>query len=144
MNGPWIQCLIFKRTNNSLSLSTYFVAIAALTIMFSRKQSEIHMTMVFPVKRTKSARATFNGPMNTLQDQAGTTITLCSITGYPTWLISWLFRDLFKESSPYLSNFEGFQLLDLIIMELISHMTCYNSMHLIGWNYSIQTGEQIL
>ena len=28
----------------------------------------------------------------------------------------------------------GFQLLDLIIMELKSHMTCYNSMSLIGWN----------
>ena len=46
-------------------------------------------------------------------------------------------------------NFEvadlgGFQLLDLIITELKSLMTCYNSMPLIGWNYSIQTGEQIL
>ena len=38
----------------------------------------------------------------------------------------------------------GFQLLDLIIAELKSHMTCYNSMPLIGWNNSIQTGEQIL
>ena len=38
----------------------------------------------------------------------------------------------------------GFQLLDLIITELKSHMTCYNSMPLIGGNYSIQTGEQIL
>ena len=37
-----------------------------------------------------------------------------------------------------------FQLLDFIIMELKSHMTCYNSMPLIGKNYSIQTGEQIL
>ena len=40
--------------------------------------------------------------------------------------------------------FGGFQLLDLIITELKSNMTCYNSMPLIGWNYSIQTGEQIL
>ena len=40
--------------------------------------------------------------------------------------------------------FGVFQLLDLIITELKSHMTCYNSMPLIGWNYSIQTGEQIL
>jgi hypothetical protein len=38
----------------------------------------------------------------------------------------------------------GFQLLDLIIRELKSHMTCYNSMPLIGWNCSIQTREQIL
>ena len=38
----------------------------------------------------------------------------------------------------------GFQLLDLIITELKSHMTCYNSMPLIGCNYSYQTGEQIL
>ena len=38
----------------------------------------------------------------------------------------------------------GFQLLDLIITELKSHVTCYNSMNLIGWNYSIQTWEQIL
>ena len=38
----------------------------------------------------------------------------------------------------------GFQLLDLIITELKSHMTCYNSKPLIGWNNSIQTGEQIL
>ena len=41
---------------------------------------------------------------------------------------------------PYLG---GFQLLDLILMELKSHMTCYNSMPLIGWNHSIQTWEQI-
>ena len=40
--------------------------------------------------------------------------------------------------------FGGFQLLDLIIMELKSHMACYNSMPLIGWNNSIQTGEQML
>ena len=38
----------------------------------------------------------------------------------------------------------GFQLLDLIITELKSHMICYTSMPLIGWNYSIQTREQIL
>ena len=38
----------------------------------------------------------------------------------------------------------GFHLLDLIITELKSHMTCYNSMPLIGWNYSIQTGKQTL
>ena len=31
----------------------------------------------------------------------------------------------------------GFQLLNLIITELKSHMTCYNSKPLIGWNYSI-------
>ena len=31
----------------------------------------------------------------------------------------------------------GFQLLDLIVMEIKSHMTCYNSMPLIAWNYSI-------
>ena len=28
----------------------------------------------------------------------------------------------------------GFQLLDFIITKLKSHMTCYNSMSLIGWN----------
>ena len=41
----------------------------------------------------------------------------------------------------------GFQLLDLILTELKSHMTCYNLIPLIGWNNSIQTGgtgEQIL
>ena len=38
----------------------------------------------------------------------------------------------------------GFQLVDLIIKELKDHMTCYNSMPLIGGNCSIQTGEQIL
>ena len=37
-----------------------------------------------------------------------------------------------------------FQLLNLIIRELKSHMTCYNSMPLIGFNNSIQTWEQIL
>ena len=41
-------------------------------------------------------------------------------------------------------DYGGFQLLDLIITELKSHMTCYNSMPFIGWNNSIQTGEQIL
>ena len=30
----------------------------------------------------------------------------------------------------------GFQLVDLIITELKSHMTYYNSMPLIGWNYT--------
>ena len=43
-----------------------------------------------------------------------------------------------------IAAFGGFQLLNLIITELKSHMTYYNSMPLIGWNYSIQTGEQIL
>ena len=38
----------------------------------------------------------------------------------------------------------GFQLVDLIIMELKDHMICYNSMPLIGWNYSIQHSVQIL
>ena len=38
----------------------------------------------------------------------------------------------------------GFQLVDLIIIELEYHMTCQSSIPLIGWNYSIQTGEQIL
>ena len=38
----------------------------------------------------------------------------------------------------------GFQLLDLPITKLKSHMTSYNSMPLIGWNNSIQTGGQIL
>ena len=37
----------------------------------------------------------------------------------------------------------GLHLVDLIIMELKSPMTCYNSNPLIG-NYSIHTGEQIL
>ena len=30
------------------------------------------------------------------------------------------------------------------ISRVINHMTCYKSSALIGWNYSIQTGEQIL
>ena len=47
-------------------------------------------------------------------------------------------------NNPATPNSGGFQLLDLIITELKCHMTCYNSMPLIGWNYSIQTGEQIL
>ena len=37
-----------------------------------------------------------------------------------------------------------FQLVDLIIMELKDHMICYNSMPIIGWNYSIQHSVQIL
>ena len=41
-------------------------------------------------------------------------------------------------------NLRGFQLLDLIKTELKSHITCYNSMPLIGWNNNIQTEEQIL
>ena len=54
-------------------------------------------------------------------------------------------KELFEShnNSKYTSK-GGCQLLDLIITELESHMTCYNSMPLIGWNYSIQTGEQIL
>ena len=41
-------------------------------------------------------------------------------------------------------DFGGFQLLDLIITKLKSHVICYNSKPLVGWNNSIQTGEQIL
>jgi uncharacterized protein with PQ loop repeat len=44
----------------------------------------------------------------------------------------------------FLGNQGCFQLEDLIIIELKDHMTCYNSMPLIGWNYSIQPGVQIL
>ena len=44
----------------------------------------------------------------------------------------------------FLTQVGGFQLLDLIIMELKSYMTSCNSMPLIGGNSSIQTGEQIL
>ena len=38
----------------------------------------------------------------------------------------------------------GFQLEFLTKSRVINHMTCYNSSALIGWNYNIQTGEQIL
>ena len=38
----------------------------------------------------------------------------------------------------------GFQLEFVSISRFINHMTSYNSSALIGWNYSIQTGEQIL
>ena len=38
----------------------------------------------------------------------------------------------------------GFQLEFASISWVINHMTCYNLSALIGWNYSIQTGEQIL
>ena len=41
-----------------------------------------------------------------------------------------LLYDETKDMKP--SNLGGFQLLDLIITELKSHMTCYNSMPLIG------------
>ena len=44
----------------------------------------------------------------------------------------------------FLNDLGGFQLLDLITTELKSHMTFYNSMPLIGWNYTMQTGEQSL
>ena len=38
----------------------------------------------------------------------------------------------------------GFQLEFVSISQVINHMTCYNLSALIGLNYSIQTGEQIL
>ena len=50
----------------------------------------------------------------------------------------------FLQDQTGLAHHGSFQLLDLIMMELKSHMTCYNSMPLIGWFYSIQTGGQIL
>ena len=37
----------------------------------------------------------------------------------------------------------GFHLVALVIRELKSHMICQNSSPIIGWNYSIQTGDQI-
>ena len=42
------------------------------------------------------------------------------------------------------SQLGGFQLEFASISRVINHMTCYNSSALIGWNYSIQTGEKIL
>ena len=54
------------------------------------------------------------------------------------------FADNGSSWTPTILTFGGFQLLDLIIMELKSHMTRYKLMPLIGWNYSIQTREQIL
>ena len=41
-------------------------------------------------------------------------------------------------------NKGGFQLEFVSISWVINHMTSYNLSALIGWNYSIQTGEQIL
>ena len=56
--------------------------------------------------------------------------------------------DYITEKFPYYRQLKtkkgGFQFLDLMITELKSHMTCYNTMPLIGGNYSIQTGGQIL
>ena len=51
---------------------------------------------------------------------------------------------VFEMSLPPNAHLGGFQLLDLIITELKSHMTCYNSLPLIDWNHSNETGEQIL
>ena len=42
------------------------------------------------------------------------------------------------------SNLGGFQMVFVGISRVINHMTCYKPSALIGWNYSIQTGEQIL
>ena len=41
-------------------------------------------------------------------------------------------------------NMGGYQLEFGSISRVINHMTCYKSSALISWNYSIQTGEQIL
>ena len=52
-----------------------------------------------------------------------------------TSLRSFLFPDDFnkvKNVCEFFGDDGGFQLLDLIIRELKSHMTCYNSMPLIG------------
>ena len=38
----------------------------------------------------------------------------------------------------------GFQLGFVSISRVVNHMTCYKFSVLIGWNYSIQTGEKIL
>ena len=43
-----------------------------------------------------------------------------------------------------LSVIGGFQLEFVSISRVINHMTSSNSSALIGWNYSIQTGERIL
>ena len=58
------------------------------------------------------------------------------------WLEHWAGLESLTAPSSQVKG--GFYLADLIITELKSHMTCYNSMPCIGWNYSIQTGEQIL
>ena len=59
-------------------------------------------------------------------------------------LMSWFFQstDITGNPSPLYRGtckcIVGFQLLELIIMDLKSQMTCYNSMPLIGWNNSIR------
>ena len=74
------------------------------------------------------------------------------LTQYPT-LNEFFRRKLKPECRPIDQNCDlvvpcddkgGFHLVDLIIMELRNKMTCYNSMFLIGCNYSIQTEEKIL
>ena len=57
---------------------------------------------------------------------------------------TYIFFEMWKVTPYIVIQLGGFQLLDLIITELKSHMSCYNSKPIIGWNYSIQTGEQIL
>ena len=57
---------------------------------------------------------------------------------------SWVIFSAIISEAILTKSFGGFQLLDLIITELKSDMICYNSMPLIGWNYSIQTGEKIM
>ena len=41
-------------------------------------------------------------------------------------------------------HYGGFQLEDFNTSSVKNYMTCYDSIPLIGWNYSIQTGKQIL
>ena len=50
--------------------------------------------------------------------------------------------DLTKLDFPDVNG--GFQLEFVSIIQVINHMTCYKFNALIGRNYSIQTGEQIL
>ena len=49
-----------------------------------------------------------------------------------------------NENENTLHEYGGFHLEFVSISRVINHMTCYKSSALIGWNYSIQTGEQIL
>ena len=60
------------------------------------------------------------------------------------WLLSTVKElvQLDSDEQEYLLG--GFQLEFVSISRVINHMTCNKSSALIGWNYSIQTGEKIL
>ena len=133
-------------------------------IMFDFNQNSVPKEQFF-TNLFKMSLMTEKGPLcsnNRAQISASVTFLNKKISVYPpiymhlifeisssrNWFLNLIFClfsiqvQINKEWS--LMDHGGFQLEFISTSRVINHMTCYKSSALIGWNQSIQTGDQIL